>query len=669
MSWTRAQAIIYAAAMAFSGIAMADATQDQFDAGKSLANKMMGSVNDGVSNGSTASNLQSSMPGYNPNPPEKSLYGNSEAAAAQAQTLKDKCASQGAKPSDPQCAGIKQSQVTVPKGTIKLDDPVLKGQAVANNPMAFLGNVNKAYSGCNVTDAKITTPATYTDTSCSVNFNFWASKAACNRTRTVVPKGALNCDPGQVIASQTVYRNGIDIMYAQAYCPAGRTDGRMEFHVYAHGSDGACMGWQTFYADMSHATSPTVVAHLAPDWVDGCKYMNVYTSGLGCPVGDGNCNQTIHFEWPGREGYDAVFNFPKPKELQPYEGISGCETYENLIDIQAQKPDGQPSLPLDQLMGLGAANQNKSYCTRETSVCVDGPSTKNIKGIDVYRACWQWANKYTCGDRLASSTCDPVSLKGCAQVAGNSCASKDINGNCTSITEKYQCEATPAKISGAATCAGGSTFCENGSCYDQTYTPNTGIYQSAAILEAMKQASKDFSASGGNPIVFVGKDEKCTDAAVGLLNCCKLDSFLDPVNPTPADLATIGCSTEEKQLAVDKALGKCHTFDSYCDSWLRVAGKKTLCLHKSQNSCCFGSKLVRIIHEQGRPQVGRDWGAAPENPDCSGLSIEELQRMDFAAMDFSEFTKDLKITLPDVSATQNSVQSKSSNCYYGGGKC
>ena len=59
-------------------------------------------------------------------------------------------------------------------------------------------------------------------------------------------------------------------------------------------------------------------------------------------------------------------------------------------------------------------------------------------------------------------------------------------------------------------------------------------------------------------------------------------------------------------------------------------------------SCCFASKLARIINEQGRPQLGIGWGS-PEAPDCRGLSPEEFQSIDFSQIDLSEYIDDMEV--------------------------
>lgn len=662
MKATAAVRSIMAAALAALCVhGLAGTPEDQFNAGKALAGKMMGATSGGITDGSSAAGLKSSMPGYTETPPEMGLYGNTNAMNSQAADALTGCSGPG--PKSPKCAALKQSQVSVPTGYIKLNSPVLKGKAAADNPIAFVGDIQKQYAACTVSDAKITAPAEYTEKSCSVNYNYWANNAVCTRTRTVVPKGALDCDPGQVISYQVIYRNGSDLMHVQAFCPVGRTDGKMTFRTYAHGSDGACIGWQYFDVDMTVPSGKTYVAGLAPDWVNGCHTLNVYQFGTGCPAGPGFCTKTIRFEWPGREAYETTMTFAKPKELEPSNVIDGCSTYENNIIPAAQRPDGQPTLTADQMLQVGAMTENKSYCFRTASTCVEGPSTKVIKGISVYQSCWKWSNTYSCGDRLPTSTCDPSALIGCTPSADSTCDVKNAQGNCLSLTQKYTCETKAATVSPAVTCADSTTFCDGGSCYDQSYAPNTGLGKSVAILEATRQASKDFSANGGNPTVFVGSNLRCNKKLVGVVDCCDLDSMLDPLNPLPADIASFSCSSEEKDLAVRKVEGKCHEMGEYCSSKTALG-----CLRHSINHCCFGSKLVRIIHEQGRPQVGRNWGS-DESPDCSGLTIDELQHMDFAAMDFSDFIKDIKVTMPDLSAAQGGATAKSKNCYYGAGKC
>lgn len=64
------------------------------------------------------------------------------------------------------------------------------------------------------------------------------------------------------------------------------------------------------------------------------------------------------------------------------------------------------------------------------------------------------------------------------------------------------------------------------------------------------------------------------------------------------------------------------------------------CLERKQSYCCYNSRLARIVQEQGRPQLGKGWGTA-KAPQCGGFTPEELQRLDFGAMDLSEFITEI----------------------------
>ena len=67
-------------------------------------------------------------------------------------------------------------------------------------------------------------------------------------------------------------------------------------------------------------------------------------------------------------------------------------------------------------------------------------------------------------------------------------------------------------------------------------------------------------------------------------------------------------------------------------------------------------------------QVGKGWGSG-ESPDCSGFTIAQLQSLNFAAMDLTEFYASIVPTLPNTGALQGSNAARLTTCYYGQGKC
>lgn len=96
------------------------------------------------------------------------------------------------------------------------------------------------------------------------------------------------------------------------------------------------------------------------------------------------------------------------------------------------------------------------------------------------------------------------------------------------------------------------------------------------------------------------------------------------------------CDAGDQKTSMAKGQRLCHFVGTTCEK--RVAGLG--CVETVEKHVCFNSRLARIINEQGRPQIGRDFGT-PVQPDARGFTIEELQQLDFSRMDLSEFTADV----------------------------
>ena len=133
-------------------------------------------------------------------------------------------------------------------------------------------------------------------------------------------------------------------------------------------------------------------------------------------------------------------------------------------------------------------------------------------------------------------------------------------------------------------------------------------------------------------------------------------------------MSMMSCNEEEGKLAMKEGAKLCHTIGTWCSDCLYNLFGCASCIEHTTSKCCFNSMLARIVNEQGRTQVGKGWGGA-ENPDCSGFSVAQLQSLDFAAMDLSEFYASLVPVLPNVGALQSNSAGRVPTCYYGQGKC
>jgi conjugal transfer mating pair stabilization protein TraN len=133
-------------------------------------------------------------------------------------------------------------------------------------------------------------------------------------------------------------------------------------------------------------------------------------------------------------------------------------------------------------------------------------------------------------------------------------------------------------------------------------------------------------------------------------------------------LSMMSCNEEEGKLAMKEGARLCHTIGTWCSSCFRVLGSCVSCIEHTTSKCCFNSMLARIVNEQGRAQIGKGWGDA-QSPDCSGFTVAQLQSLDFARMDLSEFYASLVPTLPNVGALQSTSAGRVPTCYYGQGRC
>lgn len=104
------------------------------------------------------------------------------------------------------------------------------------------------------------------------------------------------------------------------------------------------------------------------------------------------------------------------------------------------------------------------------------------------------------------------------------------------------------------------------------------------------------------------------------------------------------CNQEEQTLALRKGQRLCTL----------VGGYKSGRIHRRsyEGYCCYNSRLARIVQEQGRRQLNKSYGS-PQNPDCTGLTPEELEQLDFSQIDLSEFIADVQAKAMDTTAALN----------------
>ncbi len=279
---------------------------------------------------------------------------------------------------------------------------------------------------------------------------------------------------------------------------------------------------------------------------------------------------------------------------------------------------------------------DQGICQYVSKVCTDGPSTKMIQERPIIKDCWQYKQTYNC-KYPSKNTCSALRAQGCVQKASR--CKERAGGTCVVWEQTYECPSTKKSLKNIR--AGvGSPFCITGNCVDSSYQANGEMLEVMAKLSVFKEMQNDIRS--GSFEIFKGTDKRCSRNCIDFKDCCQ------NMKGWGTSLHLASCSEEERLLAQLKSKNLCHQVGTYCAK--KVLG---ICVSKKTTYCCFGNKLLRLIQEQGRAQLGIGWGEA-SNPCCRGLKPEELGRIDFSRIDFSEIFEDIlsSIRQPDTTRLQ-----------------
>lgn len=290
----------------------------------------------------------------------------------------------------------------------------------------------------------------------------------------------------------------------------------------------------------------------------------------------------------------------------------------------------------------------KGLCSYEDVVVIEGPQTCVINELPVTRDWWRRKKIYRCR-YPAKNDCAGLRSKGCYQVK-SACKQKVAN-TCVVWEQTYNCP--HGRVVGKTYRSSNkeNPFCLSGDCADKSYMPNSDFVQVMAHMSVLKEAGDDLKNLG---TIFKGQDRRCTRHCVGFKDCCGNG------NGWGVSLKLASCDATEKELAELRSKNRCIHVGTYC------AEKKVgVCIRKKTSFCCYGTKLAKIVQEQGKRQLGLGFGS-PEHPDCQGLTAEQLSNIDFSQIDFSEILSEVmgRTKTPTseklVSGIQQSMETKGS---------
>lgn len=287
--------------------------------------------------------------------------------------------------------------------------------------------------------------------------------------------------------------------------------------------------------------------------------------------------------------------------------------------------------------------ESTPHCRMLYSQVISGPETRSINETPIFRDCWQRRLFFAC-DEDQQSKCARLRDLG-AKIYKKKCLKTvSFNENECDLWEKTYRIFGEKIHHGTHLEFSGDDLWGLENSFDSSYQGNEDFGSAVttlAIFADMKEEFEDSNIDFRNKkaAIFTGTAKECRRSFVEnvLFDCCsKMDGLA-------VSSKLCRCNAVEKDLSVKRDEGKCHFVGTY---------KKNLNTEKVQTYCCFPTRLARVLQEEGRKQLGIEWGS-PENPNCSGFTINQLRSLDFSQIDLSEVIDDLKV---DKEWIQNKIQ-------------
>lgn len=265
-----------------------------------------------------------------------------------------------------------------------------------------------------------------------------------------------------------------------------------------------------------------------------------------------------------------------------------------------------------------AQSQNCTFIKSTKST----PEPRQMNEMDITRS-WLKTDLYMC--RHDQAKCPFLNSylcvqkdKRCIQSAGDQCAVWELT---------FKCKVGKHAISKNST---ENTYGVHKDLLETNYPPNSSFTEAVTKLQIFEEMKREFEKSNQPNIahveLFGGKKSQCSKSLAGdmLYDCCF--SLRGLANT----LKLSKCTADELALAEMREKGMCYYLGSHKDAFLELWNSRTQHVY-----CCFPSKLARVLQQEGRKQLGIDWGSAKE-PNCRGLTQEEIRRLDLAKIDLSE---------------------------------
>ncbi|PCJ28605.1 MAG: conjugal transfer protein TraN [Rickettsiales bacterium] len=277
-----------------------------------------------------------------------------------------------------------------------------------------------------------------------------------------------------------------------------------------------------------------------------------------------------------------------------------------------------------------------NYPCHDTGKRCVSSGTRMIDGFEVHRDCWEYSYTKKC-DYPSKDDCGRYAH--CYVLGDRNCLLQDSAGKCVNMRKEFSCKEWDAvndekhtvrmgleEKEGARGVVCKGVPCMDGNCVDKSYETNGEMMDSLSKLYSTTQMNPD---KDGNFNLFPGSHDHCSKKAAGYSNCCRMGK-----QGWGSNLGA-KCSEDEKSLMEQRSKNLCIYIGKKTN---KVAGVTTLVKH---HFCCFGTMLDKVVQQGARVQLGMSFGNA-SSANCRGLTLEEITRIDFSKIDFTEFIDDFR---------------------------
>lgn len=589
---------------------------------------------------------------YNPHPSESGYYGNGRA---------EKTALPGAgiarAKSDDAGKAVDGNFLTRPQYEVNNADPAIsQAKFVQQHSYNIARGISDQYVDCTKKDfCKIT----YSNQNCVRSKQFDLSCHQVLKVTTYKPPVPENCQHILVLRGDDPLPKGSTNI---SNFTIGFLWSKVAYHIYlAPGSDKdkGCYVDGSFHVEhdrTGHGSSSFMGAHDAKYhahaqafYKNNHGYANLSVQAGGKTVAHviSNSNQVDH----------SVELDPKSNTLYTLNGYNtgfdGGDYGDAWSIYWASTPsDPKPTIHTKWVDDCDALTPwiHSDICTQTKNVCTEGKSTKIIGNVPVTEDCWVREQDYFCGAKDDGS-CDALKAKGCSELS-STCADKGAE-QCLHFNEVWQC---PQKTcTGHGVQCGANFYCMDGKCDPPkpSQMNKQDFNKAIAGMAAVNGAAEDVKKQQQNIAIFTGQALQCRKDVVGFANCCNNSGW-------GKDIKLGHCSDQEKKLGKAREDQRAYGLGTKCVT--KAAG---VCLQHAEVFCTFDSRLAADTQIQGRlGQLGIDMGSA-EHSNCRGLSVEELQRIDFGKMDLSNIYGDIdsKLNFPNSGKTQGDINKRIHDFY------